>query len=241
MTYTVIPAGGEDLAIVDLSGTPPVRLTAGQHGLATTFEQTGTGIIPVNFPTTNFLPLVRIPANAVVHQVLIATDTFPSTSLEFDVGLCWSNGSYQGLTDGTQAAFLSTYALTGAVADIFSQSAFAYNYTYSTTTPALGLWQDITFQNALGNSATDGFYVPSASVKPIWQALAAGGTGGLGKATAAVVGNGAGSCFLACPVLNGVPTYPFGYLDVTLFSTVTGVNTAAVNVSLRVIYSNAAD
>lgn len=233
MTYTVVPASGEDSAIVNLSATPPVRATAGQHGLTVAYEQTGSAVIPVNFPTTNFLPMVRIPMNAIVHQVLIATDTFPSTSLEFDVGLVWSNGSYQGLTDGTQAAYLSTYALTGATCNIISQSAFAYNYTYSTTTPALGLWQDITFQNALGNSATDGFYVPSASVKPIWQALGAGGTGGLGKASANT--SGAYNAFVTCQ------TYPFGFADITLFSTVTGVNTSAVNVSLRVLYSIAAD
>ena len=36
-----------------------------------------------------------------------------------------------------------------------------------------------------GGSVTDGFYVPSASQQPLWQALTVGGIGGLGKATGA--------------------------------------------------------
>lgn len=226
-TATIVPANGTGAAIVSLDATPPVRATAGQGGLVSTFIVEGFGIAPINFPTTDFLPLVRIPTNAIVKKVEVLQDTFPSTSLEFDVGLTFSDA----VSDGTPAAYKSTYALTSATPSIVSLSCFAFNYSLSTSLSLNGI-TDITFQNGVagGNSAADGFYVPSASMKPIWQALSAGGIGGLGKATSGA----SPGAFTSCA------TDPGGFFDVCIFSSVTGVNTAAVNLGLRVTYTIAA-
>ena len=222
MSYTVVPAGGTGAAIVSLDATPPVRATAGQGGKMVIHQIDGFGIAPVNFPTTDFLPLVRIPTNAIVKNVSLLADSFPSTSLEVSIGLLFSDTN-----DGTPSIYQSVYKLTGATPSIVSQSFFAYNYSLSTSLPANGQ-VDLTYQNGVagGNSVTDGFYVPSASQKPLWQALTAGGIGNLGKATSGAAPGAFASC----------QTDPGGFFDVTIFSTVTGVNTSAVNLGLRVTY-----
>jgi hypothetical protein len=221
MSYTVVPASGTGNQIVQLDSTPPVRLTAGNGGQVKTFVITGSATAPVNMPTTNFLPIVRIPTNSVVHKVEIALDTAPSTSLTGSIGLTFSdafNASPPG--DGTQGQYASTYALTSATPSIVSQSFFFYQ---AAITSYVGLWTDVTFQNYTGNSVTDGFYVPSASILPLWQAL----TTGIGKATSGA----SPGAFTSCA------TEPFGFFDVVWFETTTGVNTSAVKISLRVTYS----
>lgn len=228
MAYTIVPASGTSTPIVNLNATPAVRSTAGQGGSCEAYILTASAVAPVNFPTTNFLPMIRIPSNSIVHKLEISLDTYPSTSLEFDVGMNFSSA-----LDGTQPQYMSTYALTGATPTLLSLSFFAFNYSVSTSGAPGGLWTDITFQNMAGNSATDGYYVPSASTKPLWQALGAGGIGGVGKATAGP-SSGVGNAFASCQA------DPFGFFDITIFSSVTGVNTAAVNLSLRCTFSNAA-
>jgi hypothetical protein len=222
MAYTVVPASGRSTVITNLEATPAVRTTAGQGGSCNAMVLTAFGVAPINMPTTNFLPLIRIPSNAIIHKLEICLDTAPSTSLTGAIGLCFSDTA-----DGTPAALQSTYALTGAAPSIVSQSCFFYN---AAITSYVGLWTDITFQNYTGNSVTDGFYVPSASVKPMWQALSAGGIGGLGKATSGA----SPGAFTSCA------SDPFGFFDITYFETTTGVNTSAVNIGLRCTFSNAA-
>jgi hypothetical protein len=229
MAYTIVPASGRSTAIVNLEATPPVRASAGMGGTARTVCIEGYGLAPINMPTTDFLPLVRVPSQAIIKKVEIALDTAPSTSLTGAIGLLFSD-----CNDGTPQSLQSTYALTGSVPSFVAQSFFFYN---AAITSYVGLWTDVTFQNYTGNSVTDGFYVPSAAGKPLWQALTAGGSvAGLGKATVngANTGSSPGTAFANCQ------TDPGGFMDVTWFETTTGVNTSAVTINLRVTYAEAA-
>jgi hypothetical protein len=117
---------------------------------------------------------------------------------------------------------------------VVSFSFFALNYGVTTSVPAGGV-VDVTFLNGVagGNSVTDGFYVPSASNQPIWQALSAGGIGGLGKATGATSST-VGNAFTTCQ------TDPGGFFDICIASNTVGVNTGAINAGLRVQYVVAA-
>lgn len=227
MAYTVVPANGTSNQIVQLDGlgTPsglPVRLTAGQGGAQRNVVITGSAVCPINMPTTNFLPLVRIPTNAIIKKVSLAIDAAPSTSLTGSLGLCFSD-AYNALGmsgDGTPASLSSTYALTGASPSIVSQSFFLYQ---TAITGYTGKFNDVTFANFSGNSVADGFYIPSASVKPVWQAL----TTGAGAATSGA----SPSAFSTCQ------TDPFGFFDVVWFETTTGVNTAAVTLTCEVNFT----
>ncbi len=239
MSYTVCPANGRSPAIVSLSATPPVRKTSGQGGASMPMVIQGSALAPVNMPTTDYLPIVRIPLNSIIHKVEICLDTAPSTSLTGSIGLIFSDAGntgsgVPGAGDGTPSYYQSVNSLTSATPDIISQSCFFYAAAIQSY---VGLWTDVTFQNYTGNSVTDGFYVPSASSQPIWQALnagstAPGGTSGLGKATAATSGMNGSAYNLTYDV--------GGFCDVTWFETTTGVNTSAVTINLRVTFSNAA-
>lgn len=246
-TYTLVPASGIGAAIVSLNANPSVRKTAGQGGRSILYSDEGFGVAPINFATTDFLPLVRVPTLAIIKKVELMADTWPSTSLEIDIGITFSNGGSgalvgaspaSGFMDGTQPSNMSEYsttAQTSIISSVVSFSFFAYNYSLSTSLPANGI-VDLTFQNGIagGNSATDGFYVPSASNQPLWQALSVGGIGGLGKATAGPTSGTVGNAFATCQ------TDPGGFFDICIASSVTGVNTAAVNLGLRVTYTVAA-
>jgi hypothetical protein len=239
--YTLVPALGIGAGITALNATPGTRKTAGQGGTGTIVCNEGFAVAPINMPITNFLPLVRIPTNCIVKKVELLVDSYPSTSLTLSVGLTFSNGGsgatvgatagVSGFPDGTPAAYLSEYsttAQTSALSQVVSFSFFALNYAVTTTAPVGGAI-DVTFLNGVagGNSVTDGFYVPSASNKPLWQALSAGGIGGLGAATGATSAT-VGNAFTTCQ------TDPGGFFDVCVASNTVGVNTAAVNVGLRV-------
>lgn len=237
--YTLVPASGIGAGITNLNATPPVRQTSGQGGTATMRVIDGFAVAPINMPITNFLPCVRIPTNAIVKKVELLFDAYPSTSLTLSVGLTFSNGGAgalvgaspaSGFSDGTTPANLSQYsttAQTSAISQVVSFSFFALNFQATTSLP-LGGVMDVTFHNGIagGNSVTDGFYVPSASNKPLWQALSAGGIGGLGKATGATSST-VGNAFTSCQ------TEPFGFFDICVASNTVGVNTAAVNVGIR--------
>ena len=75
--YTLVPASGIGAAIVNLNANPSVRATAGQGGVAHAFINEGFAVAPINMPITNFLPLVRIPTNAIVKKVEIPVRHFP--------------------------------------------------------------------------------------------------------------------------------------------------------------------
>lgn len=245
--YTLVPASGIGAGIVNLNATPSVRATAGQGGVAHAFINEGFAVAPINFPITNFLPLVRIPTLAIVKKVELLFDTYPSTSLTLSIGLTFSNGGagalvgaspVSGFMDGTPPSNMSVYsttAQTAVLSQVVSFSFFALNFAASTTLPLSGV-MDVTFLNGLagGNSVTDGFYVPSASNKPLWQALSAGGIGGLGKATTGAASATVGNAFTSCQ------SDPGGFFDVCVGSNTVGVNTSAVNIGCRVTYTLAA-
>ena len=241
--YTLVPALGIGAGITALNATPSVRKSAGQGGIYSPIVVEGSVVLPVNFPVTNFCPVVRIPTNAIVKQVYLMLDAFPSTTLDLTVGLTMSNGGSgaavggspaSGFSDGTPAANLSQYsttAQTSAISQVVSFSFFALDVAVTTTVPLL-CQSDITFHNgsAGGNSATDGFYVPSAAQQPIWQALSVGGIGGLGKATGAT-STTVGNAFTTCQ------SDPGGFFDICIASKTVGVNTAAVNATIRCTYA----
>ena len=245
--YTLVPALGIGQAIVNLNKQPSIRSTAGQGARSVLYIDEGFAVAPINMPITNFLPLVRIPTQAIVKKVELLCDTFPSTSLTLSVGLTFSNGGAgavsntnpgtSGFPDGTAIGNLSEYsttAQTSALSQVVSFSFFALNFGVTTSLPLNGVG-DVTFMNGLagGNSVTDGFYVPSASQQPLWQALSVGGIGGLGKATGAT-STTVGNAFTTCQ------TDPGGFFDVCIASNTVGVNTSAVNIGLRVSYVVAA-
>lgn len=244
--YTLVPASGIGQGIVSLNANPSVRKTAGQGSRSVMYVDDGFAIAPINMPITNFLPIVRVPTLAIVKKLELLIDSFPSTSLTLSVGLTFSNGGAgalvggspaSGFMDGTQPSNLSQYsttAQTSAISQVVSFSFFALNYGVTTSVPAGGV-VDITFNNGVagGNSVTDGFYVPSASNQPLWQALSQGGIGGLGKATGATSST-VGNAFTSCQ------TDPGGFFDICIASNTVGVNTGAVNVGLRVYYTVAA-
>lgn len=242
--YTLVPALGIGAGITALNATPSVRKSAGQGGIYSPIVVEGSVVLPINFPITNFCPVVRIPTNAIVKQVYLMLDAFPATTLDLTVGLTFSNGGAganvtattgtPGLTDGTSASNLSEYsttAQTSALSQVVSFSFFALDVAVTTTVPLL-CQSDITFHNgsAGGNSVTDGFYVPSASLQPIWQALSVGGIGGLGKATGAT-STTVGNAFTTCQ------TDPGGFFDICIASKTVGANTSAVNATIRCTYA----
>ena len=222
MAYTVVPANGTAQQIVKLDANPPVRLT-GWGGVSATVI--GSALAPINMPTTNFLPIIRVPTNCIVQKLEISLDTAPSTSLTGSIGLTFSDAYNQFPGgDGTPANYASTYKVSGASPSIVSQSFFFYQAAITTYH---GFWQDITFQNNTGNSVTDGFYVPSACNQPLWQALSVGsninGNSNLGAATSGAAPGAFSSC----------QTDPGGFFDICWFETTTGVNTSAVMITLR--------
>jgi hypothetical protein len=222
MAYTVIPTSGTAAAIVNLGATPPTRATAGQGGLTYDYTVRGTALVPINMPTTNFLPLVRIPTNAIIRNVKLGLDAAPSTSLTGSLGLTFSN-----VLDGTSVLNLSVYNGASSVPAIVSQSFFMFA---TAITAFIGGMTDVTFKNAAGNSVTDGFYVPSASLQPVWQALSLGGAGALGAATSGA----APSAFSTCQ------TDPYGFFDIVWFETTTGVNTGTAQLTCECNYSQLA-
>ena len=216
MTYTVVPATGTSNQIVQLDATPPVRVT--NAGRLVTIV--GSGLADVNMATTHYLPLIRIPTNALLVKLELSLDTAPSTSLTGSVGLAFSDGN-----DGTPNALKSTHKLSAGTCNIFSQSFFLYQ---TDVTAYVALWKDITFGNYTGNSVADGFYVPSASDLPLWKATQ-GSLRGVSKLGAATSGAAPGA------FTSGVSD-PGGFFDICWFATTTGVNTSAVTVNLRATY-----
>ena len=117
--------------------------------------------------TTVVYRMVRVPTSAVINKLEVALELNGGTATTFtgNIGLYWSdNFPY----DGTNAIKSGTNA---AVSDSF----FTWHYAMA----AVNTFTDATFQNATGNSVTDGFYTPSASFQPLWLALTSGGYQGL--------------------------------------------------------------
>ena len=237
---TLVPAKGIGNQITNYNASPSVRVSKWSAGW--TYDPLIAEdwvTVPVNMPITNFLPVLRVPTDAILKKLEIIVDTAPSTSLTLSCGLTFSNGGQgaavgasptSGITDGTTAANMSQYSTTAQTSAISQVVSFSF-FTLNTSITAIANWVDITYANWLagGNSVTDGFYVPSASMKPLWQALGAGGNGGLGKATGATSAT-VGNAFTTCQ------SDPRGFFDICIASNTVGVNTSALQLGMRATY-----
>lgn len=202
-------------------GAPFGRLTAGAGGAGLQATAAGTALISATLATTVAVRLVRIPTSALVKKVeiIIELNGATVTTLTGAIGLLWSDNSQ----DGTPA--IDAGSLTPASSSCFAATLAMAGYTLT--------WHDVTFQNAAGNSATDGFYVPSASIMPIWLALSQGGPGP--QTPNAWAGLGATS--LSTAPLYQLSADPGGFFDVFFQPTTTTSMSAAVNMTCQVAYT----
>ena len=144
------------------------RLTSGRGGLGRNVQQRAVVTTASTDATTLFYRMVRVPTNAFISRVGFEYENpigGTVTTLTVNVGFWASDAPAPG--DGTSAWMLDY--TTAAISDSF----FAYHYAAVTT--SLNINNDITFQNAAGNSVTDGFYTNGASVYPLWDAVQNGG------------------------------------------------------------------
>jgi hypothetical protein len=161
----------DSTVITGFDASPIVRPTSGQFGPVHRFTQTAT-ILGVTGDTSSYVyRMIRLPTNSMVTRLSVANDA-AVTTWAGSIGLYFSDTN-----DGTPAL------LQGSA---FSVAFFGYQVDMH----ALVAWTDETFQNAGGNSVSDGFYVPSASWRPLWSAASHGGYqanpalfAGLGAAT----------------------------------------------------------
>jgi len=223
MAYTV--NGGKSSIITNLDATPPVRATAGQGADTRLMMKEGTITPGASAATTNYFPIIRVPTYAIIKRLEVVLDA-AATTLTGSLGLIFSDAN-----DGTSANYQSSTN----TPSIVSQSFFAYQLAMATfcyvvgtdpsNTIGISAPVDVTFANSGGNSVTDGYYVPSSSTLPLWQALSTGP----GKATSGT----SPSAFVSCA------TDPGGFFDVTLFITTTG-SAANVKTTCRVWYTEGA-
>ena len=197
------------------------RPTAGQGGAGRVVMATGTVLYAATTATTVATRMVRIPSNAVVVRLEAALDLAggTATTLTGATGLLFSGNAL----DGT--SIINAGSLTPYSSSFFTATTAMAGYTTSFT--------DITFLNSAGNSATDGYYVPSASTLPIWLAVTQGGPGP-SQTAGAWAGTGAASG-------STLPSYhvssdPGGFFDIFFQPTTTTSLTAAMNFSMRVTY-----
>ena len=164
------------LTVLDQSVfTATNRLTAGYGGQGRAIQMRGTvTTASATDATTVFYRMVRVPTNAVINKVSMylspiagATALPTITTLTLNVGMWASDAPAPG--DGTSAWMLNY--TTAAISDSF----FAYHY--DAHAGVAGTAYDLTFQNTDGNSVTDGYYTPDASVYPLWDAVENGGVG----------------------------------------------------------------
>lgn len=200
--------------ITGMDGTPFQRYSAGQGGAGRVVIQTSTVNVSATLATTVGVRLVRIPTNAIVKAVKIASDTtaLTATSAVAVFGLVFSDN----VNDGTSSANVNNAAQ-------FSSGCFAATTSAGFSLGAalvniVGVFLDITYKANLGISTfTDGVYVPSASEMPIWLAITQGGP------SPQTPGAWAG---LGATTLTTSPSYqlsadPGGFFDVTMQPTTT--------------------
>jgi len=155
--------------ITNLDASPIVRATSGMGGAGFLRQRRGI-ITPTASQATSVLNrMVRIPSNAIVSKVAIILDA-AGTTISGNVGLWYSDSTNDGTSPQNQGNLT-------AISSAFFASALAMaTFTYLPgTDPAnvvgLSAPVDITFAAAT-LAFTDGNYVPSQSVFPIWQAVA---------------------------------------------------------------------
>ncbi len=153
----------KSVEITAIDASPPTRYTAGQGGPGRNVSVCGHASITATQATTVGTRLVRIPSNAIVRSVKLCMELNggTATTVTGNVGLLFSDAN-----DGTPL-------LNQGQLKPYSSCCFAYQVAFAAiVTPT-----EYAFNNAAGNSATDGFYVPTASIMPIWLALSQGGPG----------------------------------------------------------------
>ena len=204
MSYT---ASAKSAVITNLDASPIVRATAGQGAPVRLVTQMATITPGATDGTTVCYQMVRVPSNAIIRRVAVILDS-AATTFTGSVGVVWSTQPSDGSDQN---------ASVGTTPTIISQSFFAYQMAMATfayvpgTDPAnvvgLSAPVDITFANSGGNSVTDGYYKPSFSNKPFWQAMALSGAATTGGAFAWTKD-------------------PGGYFDITHFVTTTNSGAA---------------
>lgn len=208
--------------ITNLDASPQVRASAGQGAPGRDIVAWGTASISATQATTVATRLVRIPSNAIIKlvEICIELNGGTATTVTGNLGLLFSDNTLN--LDGTGP--LNVGSLTP-----FSSACFMYQKALAAVvTPT-----DVTFGNAAGNSCTDGFYVPSASGAPIWQALTQGGP------FPQTAGTWAG---LGATSLSTSPSYqlsadPGGFFDVFFQATTTTSISAPMQMTCRVTYA----
>jgi hypothetical protein len=208
--------------ITNLDASPQVRSSGGQGAPARRVTAFGTAVITATQATTVATRLVRIPSNAIVKAVRIGVELngVTITTLTGAVGLLFSDNANN--LDGTASLNVNTLKP-------FSSACFCYQKAFA----AILSMTDVTWDSVQNESSvTDGFYVPSASGAPIWQALTQGGP--FPQAAGTWAGNGA-------TTLSTSPSYqltqdPGGFLDVFFQATTTTSMTGAVNMTCEVEY-----
>lgn len=197
------------------------RPTAGQGGGGRVVTATGTVLFAATTATTVATRMVRIPSNCIVKAVKFALDLAggTATTLTGATGLLFSDNALDG-TGIINAGSLVPYS-----SSFFTATTAMAGYTTAFT--------DVTYLNSAGNSATDGYYVPSASTLPIWLAVTQGGPGPT-QTAGAWAGTGATSG-------STIPSYhlgvdPGGFFDVFFQPTTTTSLSAALNFTCEVTY-----
>ena len=217
--------------ITNLDATPLVRATAGQGSIVRLQSIVGTGVMGINAATTVLTRLVRVPSNCIVHKVALILDTAPSTSLTGSVGVWYSDSTTDGtslLNQGNLTAISSAFFLPATVIT-------TWNTVATATVTNASAPVDITFGNIAG-AYTDGQYIPSQCLNPLWKAIA----NSLALQTTPV---GAFTNTAIAPhfqtASTGGSVYvrsddPGGYFDICFQETTTGVNTGAINITMFV-------
>lgn len=197
------------------------RPTAGQGGAGRLVVATGTVLFAATTATTVATRMVRIPSNAIVKSVAFALDLAggTATTLTGATGLLFSDNAL----DGT--SIINAGSLTPYSSSFFTATTAMAGYTTSFT--------NVTYLNSAGNSATDGYNVPSSSTLPIWLAVTQGGPGPV-QTPGAWAGTGATSLTTSPSYHVGVD--PGGFFDVFFQPTTTTSLSAAMNFTCEVTY-----
>jgi hypothetical protein len=166
--------------ITNLDASPIVRSSVGVVGGV--LQRYFATVTPAaSQATSDLIRMVRVPSNAIIQSVRLLFDTEPTTAAA-DVGVWYSDTTMDG-TSVTNVAFSTAatiYPISGAffasaidISDYFPSMTAAFAQPSDGTNITPPTWVDITFANATNaNSVTDGFYIPSQSYLPLWQAMA---------------------------------------------------------------------
>lgn len=154
--------------ITNLDASPMVRTTAGFGAQAPLVRVQSTMTPTASQATSVLMRFCRVPSNAIIQRVAIILDA-AATTLTGNVGVWFSD-----VADGT--GLLNQGNLTAISSAFFCSALAMATFAYVPgTDPAnvvgLSAPVDITFANS-GGAFTDGQYLPSESINPLWKAIA---------------------------------------------------------------------